>query len=217
MLSHSFRATPGFSFQRIFVCQACIRQAIIQQKLTAIKPSSLFQRCLLQTSTTPKDIVPFRKQLKDEAKRKWPKGNSEVSKKSSKGCDPRLEKWELTVGIEIHAELNTARKLFSSAATSSSDAPNTHVALFDVAFPGAQPHFQRETLIPALRAAIALHCEIQPKSSFDRKHYFYQDQPAGYQITQYYGTTLAILAAPNMLINDLRAICERWTHHSLRS
>lgn len=196
MLSHSFKATPGFSFQRIFVCQACIRQARNQQKLTAIKPSSLFQRRLLQTSTTPEDIVPFRKQLKDEAKRKWLEGNSKVSKTSSKGRDPRLEKWELTVGIEIHAELNTARKLFSSATTSSGDAPNTHAALFDVAFPGAQPHFQRETLIPALRAAIALHCEIQPKSSFDRKHYFYQDQPAGYQITQYYGTTLAILAAP---------------------
>jgi hypothetical protein len=47
--------------------------------------------------------------------------------------------------------------------------------------------FQIATLLPALRAAIALNCEIQPVSRFDRKHYFYQDQPAGYQITQYYG------------------------------
>jgi aspartyl-tRNA(Asn)/glutamyl-tRNA(Gln) amidotransferase subunit B len=58
--------------------------------------------------------------------------------------------------------------------------------MFDVAFPGSQPHFQKETLIPALRGALALNCTIQRKSSFDRKHYFYQDQPAGYQITQYY-------------------------------
>lgn len=47
--------------------------------------------------------------------------------------------------------------------------------------------FQNEALIPALRAATALHCNVQRKSRFDRKHYFYQDQPAGYQITQYYG------------------------------
>ena len=92
----------------------------------------------------------------------------------------------MTVGIEVHAELNTARKLFSNAATSVSEAPNTHVALFDTAFPGSQPRFQKETLLPAIRAALAFKCEIQHKSSFDRKHYFYQDQPTGYQITQYY-------------------------------
>jgi aspartyl-tRNA(Asn)/glutamyl-tRNA(Gln) amidotransferase subunit B len=137
----------------------------------------------------PKDDTPFRKVLKDAAKKKRLEGGdgSKVSSQSSRNSDHRLEKWELTVGIEIHAELNTARKLFSSAATSVSEAPNSHVALFDVAFPGSQPHFQQETLIPALRAALALNCEIQPRSSFDRKHYFYQDQPAGYQITQYYG------------------------------
>lgn len=98
-----------------------------------------------------------------------------------------LEDWELTVGIEIHAELNTARKLFSDAATSNNEEPNSNVSLFDLAYPGSQPIFQTATLLPALRAAIALNCDIQHKSSFDRKHYFYQDQPAGYQITQYYG------------------------------
>ncbi|OGM42123.1 glutamyl-tRNA(Gln) amidotransferase [Aspergillus bombycis] len=72
------------------------------------------------------------------------------------------------------------------APTSSTDLPNSNVALFDLAFPGSQPEFQVPTLLPALRAALALKCEVQPVSRFDRKHYFYQDQPAGYQITQYY-------------------------------
>jgi aspartyl-tRNA(Asn)/glutamyl-tRNA(Gln) amidotransferase subunit B len=101
-------------------------------------------------------------------------------------ANPKVKDWELTVGIEIHAELNTSRKLFSDAPTSFNEEPNSNVAPFDLAYPGTQPHFQRATLLPALRAAIALNCDVQRKSSFDRKHYFYQDQPAGYQITQYY-------------------------------
>ncbi|KAK4991435.1 hypothetical protein LTR50_001827 [Elasticomyces elasticus] len=130
------------------------------------------------------DPVPLRKQLKDEARRK--KAEKKASPKSSKTLDPRLSRWELTVGLEIHAELNTACKLFSPAATSLNAEPNSHVALFDAAFPGTQPQFQKATLIPALRAALAFGCEVQRKSSWDRKHYFYQDQPNGYQITQYY-------------------------------
>jgi aspartyl-tRNA(Asn)/glutamyl-tRNA(Gln) amidotransferase subunit B len=76
--------------------------------------------------------------------------------------------------------------LQTGAAISTNDPPNTHTSLFDLALPGSQPAFQLPTLLPALRAAIALKCNIQPTSHFDRKHYFYQDQPAGYQITQYY-------------------------------
>ncbi|KAI1159921.1 GatB/GatE catalytic domain-containing protein [Nemania serpens] len=126
--------------------------------------------------------VPLRKQLKDEAKRQKASG----SKKKKNVNNQVVDGWELTVGIEIHAQLNTARKLFSAAATSFHDDPNTHVAYFDLATPGSQPIFQKETLLPALRAALALGCEIQPVSRFDRKHYFHWDQPAGYQITQYY-------------------------------
>ncbi|KAI1183761.1 GatB/GatE catalytic domain-containing protein [Nemania serpens] len=126
--------------------------------------------------------VPLRKQLKDEAKRQKASGN----KKKKNVNNQVVDGWELTVGIEIHAQLNTARKLFSAAATSFNDEPNTHVAYFDLATPGSQPIFQKETLLPALRAALALDCEIQPVSRFDRKHYFHWDQPSGYQITQYY-------------------------------
>jgi aspartyl-tRNA(Asn)/glutamyl-tRNA(Gln) amidotransferase subunit B len=123
--------------------------------------------------------------LKDVAKQKKIEARSGIRGPVEE--DPSIAEWELTVGIEIHAELNTAHKLFSSAPTSSpSDPPNSNIALFDLAYPGTQPHFQTATLLPALRAALALNCDIQRKSSFDRKHYFYQDQPAGYQITQYY-------------------------------
>lgn len=173
----------GLSLSQSYVCSSCLRKA--RQLVQRTRPSQ--QRHALQTATTSLPNVPFRKHLKDEAKQKRAAGEGKSSKKKSVHNDPRLEKWELTVGIEIHAELNTAQKLFSSAATSVQEAPNSHVALFDVAFPGSQPHFQIATLLPAVRAAIALGCEVQKKSAFDRKHYFYQDQPAGYQITQYYG------------------------------
>ncbi|KAI1763221.1 aspartyl/glutamyl-tRNA amidotransferase subunit B [Hypoxylon sp. FL1150] len=126
--------------------------------------------------------IPLRKQLKDEAKRQKASGK----KKKKNANNQVVDGWELTVGIEIHAQLNTARKLFSAATTSFNDDPNTHVTYFDLAIPGSQPIFQKETLIPALRAALALNCDIQNTSRFDRKHYFHWDQPSGYQITQYY-------------------------------
>ncbi|KAI9813689.1 MAG: hypothetical protein M1832_006117 [Thelocarpon impressellum] len=129
---------------------------------------------------------PFRKQLKGAAARRRPVEVSSGVKKSSKAQDALDEKWELTVGIEIHAQLNTERKLFSYATASIHDEPNSHVSVFDAALPGTQPAFQREALVPALRAAFALDCRVERTSQFDRKHYFYRDQPAGYQITQYY-------------------------------
>jgi aspartyl-tRNA(Asn)/glutamyl-tRNA(Gln) amidotransferase subunit B len=136
------------------------------------------QRRRIANEPTPS---PYRQQLKLEAKRR----------KQNEGVQNNAEidhaAWELTVGIEIHAQLNTERKLFSSASTASTNEPNSNIALCDLAYPGAQPVFQIATLLPALRAALALNCEIQRKSSFDRKHYFYPDQPAGYQITQFYG------------------------------
>jgi aspartyl-tRNA(Asn)/glutamyl-tRNA(Gln) amidotransferase subunit B len=189
MFARSTRNTLAAASKQPYVCHSCLRQARQPQLGVAHLPTRPTRRSLqTESQPPPQDGTAFRKLLKDAAKQqKIEKGiSSGTPGSSNKGNDPRLEKWELTVGIEVHAELNTARKLFSGAATSIGEAPNTHVALFDVAFPGTQPHFQKETLLPALRAAIAFQCDIQHKSSFDRKHYFYQDQPAGYQITQYY-------------------------------
>ncbi|KAK4955251.1 hypothetical protein LTR10_007446 [Elasticomyces elasticus] len=152
----------------------------------------LHSRRLTTASSRTQEVIPLRKHLKEETKRKKAEarqdGNALRKKQTS---DPRLEKWELTVGIEIHAELNTACKLFSSAPAEVSvgddgGSANSRVAAFDAALPGTQPQFQIATLLPALRAAIALECEVQRKSGWDRKHYFHWDQPNGYQITQYY-------------------------------
>ncbi|KAI5245003.1 hypothetical protein E4T43_03417 [Aureobasidium subglaciale] len=113
--------------------------------------------------------VPLRRQLKEEAKQRKKSAKAAAnSAHGNKRVNPLLEKWELTVGIEVHAELNTAHKLFSTARTSVNAEPNEHVARFDAALPGAQPAFQKATLIPALRAALAMNCDIQPRKPFAR-------------------------------------------------
>lgn len=127
---------------------------------------------------SPGGHVPLRKTLKATAK---------THKKTNNSKRQTVPGWELTVGIEIHAQLNTRHKLFSPASPPlPTDLPNTHVALFDLATPGAQPLFQPDALVPALRAALALDCRVQNVSRWDRKHYFWWDQPGGYQITQFY-------------------------------
>ncbi|KAK6345150.1 hypothetical protein TWF718_007079 [Orbilia javanica] len=108
------------------------------------------------------------------------------SEGKSSGKESGNSKWEVTVGLEIHAQLNAPRKLFSYAATSFNAPPNSRVAPFDASIPGIQPKLNIPTIVPAIRAAVAFDCRINRRSSFDRKHYFYKDQPNGYQITQFY-------------------------------
>lgn len=125
--------------------------------------------------------MPLIKQLRAQAKARKAAGRKNNSELQT------VPGWELTVGLEIHAQLNTKHKLFSTARPPlPSDEPNTHTALFDLAIPGSQPIFQHRTLIPAVRAALAFGCEVQRVSRWDRKHYFWWDQPNGYQITQFY-------------------------------
>ncbi|RDB20205.1 Glutamyl-tRNA(Gln) amidotransferase subunit B, mitochondrial [Hypsizygus marmoreus] len=101
--------------------------------------------------------------------------------------DRRWPGWQVVVGIETHAQIKARRKLFSESLTSDpGEIPNTHVTLFDAAFPGTLPTLNQKCVDLALRAAVALECNIQARSSFDRKHYFYSDLPSGYQITQQY-------------------------------
>lgn len=179
MRGNLLRAAPT----TLFTSTSCMRvpRACIVSKW-------LQSRGYATPETAKPHAVPLRKHLKDEAKRKKAEVKSNPSK-ATKSKEAQSEQWELTVGIEIHAELNTACKLFSSAPAAAADSnalPNTNVAPFDAALPGSQPQFQVATLLPALRAAIALGCEVKRKSGWDRKHYFHWDQPNGYQITQYY-------------------------------
>lgn len=98
----------------------------------------------------------------------------------------RPSPWVVTVGLEIHAQLDTPSKLFSKANNRFGGTINQDLDDFDVALPGSQPQINSHAILLAVRAALAFTCKVNPASTFDRKHYFYPDQPAGYQITQNY-------------------------------
>ncbi|KAJ3017067.1 hypothetical protein HKX48_003748 [Thoreauomyces humboldtii] len=92
--------------------------------------------------------------------------------------------WETVIGLEVHAQLSTTTKLFSPAPLASNASPNTSVDPFDAAIPGSLPLLNSECVRKAVVTALALNSNVQLVSSFDRKHYFYGDLPAGYQVTQ---------------------------------
>ncbi|KAL5012233.1 hypothetical protein ScPMuIL_010784 [Solemya velum] len=94
------------------------------------------------------------------------------------------EKWKGVVGLEIHAQIATSSKLFSGSATHFGAPTNTQVSFFDAALPGTLPVLNRGCVEASVLTALALGCDINRVSKFDRKHYFYADLPAGYQITQ---------------------------------
>ncbi len=92
--------------------------------------------------------------------------------------------YETIIGIEVHAQLNTKRKIFSPSLNDSSSAPNTNVHPIDLGMPGALPRFNEEVLQKAIMVANAFDMDITKKMHWDRKNYFYHDNPKGYQITQ---------------------------------
>ncbi|ODQ83211.1 hypothetical protein BABINDRAFT_159652 [Babjeviella inositovora NRRL Y-12698] len=101
-------------------------------------------------------------------------------------CFELLDNYTLKCGLEIHTQLDTKHKLFSLSSHTFNAEPNTRTSFFDCALPGAQPRLNPEALLFALKAATALNSTVNLESTFDRKHYFYGDQPHGYQITQHY-------------------------------
>lgn len=102
----------------------------------------------------------------------------------------KLQKWKpepgfpFKCGLEIHTQLLTRHKLFSPSINTPTCLPNANTSFFDLGLPGVFPKLNPEALLLALKAATALNSTVNTRSSFDRKHYFYLDQPLGYQITQ---------------------------------
>lgn len=93
-------------------------------------------------------------------------------------------KFETVIGIEIHCELKTKTKMFSSAPVAFGAPANSCVNEIDLGHPGTLPCVNRDAVRKAIMAATALHCEIDPLVTFDRKNYYYSDLPKGFQITQ---------------------------------
>ncbi|RIA88294.1 B subunit of glutamyl-tRNA amidotransferase [Glomus cerebriforme] len=100
--------------------------------------------------------------------------------------DLHQKNWEAIIGLEIHAQINSKKKLFSNSSTSFNEPVNTNVSVIDAAFPGTIPRANSKCIELTVATSLALSGNVQSVSFFDRKHYFYPDLPAGYQITQHY-------------------------------
>ncbi|MBW7476404.1 Asp-tRNA(Asn)/Glu-tRNA(Gln) amidotransferase subunit GatB [Paenibacillus oenotherae] len=94
-------------------------------------------------------------------------------------------KYETVVGLEVHVELHTKSKIFCGCSTSFGAPPNTHTCPICLGHPGVLPVLNRQALEFAMKAAMALNCQIADVSKFDRKNYFYPDSPKAYQISQF--------------------------------
>jgi len=109
--------------------------------------------------------------------------------------------YEVVIGLEVHAQVTSKSKLFSSSSTKFGAEPNTQVSLVDAAFPGMLPVINKFCVKQAIKTGIGLKAKINNKSIFDRKNYFYADLPQGYQISQYkypiVGEGNVILDMPN--------------------
>jgi len=106
--------------------------------------------------------------------------------------------WEIVIGLETHAQLTTASKIFSGASTAFGAPPNTQASEVDLALPGTLPVLNRGAVERAIRFGLAVGGRIAPASVFERKNYFYPDLPKGYQVSQYVqpvvsGGSLAIM------------------------
>jgi len=93
--------------------------------------------------------------------------------------------WEIIIGMEVHAQVSSRSKLFSGASAEYGGEPNDHVSLVDAAMPGMLPVINEFCVEQAVKTGLGLKAQINPRSVFDRKNYFYPDLPQGYQISQY--------------------------------
>jgi aspartyl-tRNA(Asn)/glutamyl-tRNA(Gln) amidotransferase subunit B len=108
-----------------------------------------------------------------------------MSEKSANTIEGATGPWEIVLGLEVHAQVASKAKLFSSAAVGFGGAPNSQVSLVDAAMPGMLPVINRRCVEQAVITGLGLKAQINLWSRFDRKNYFYPDLPQGYQISQY--------------------------------
>ncbi len=98
-------------------------------------------------------------------------------------ASPR-EKYQPVIGLEVHIQLHTHSKIFSTEGFSFGSSPNHYLSPITLAHPGALPSINHQAIRHAIKLGLAMNCEISPKTYFDRKNYFYPDLPKGYQISQ---------------------------------
>lgn len=94
-------------------------------------------------------------------------------------------KFETVIGLEVHVELKTDSKIFSASPNHFGAEPNTNTSVIDLGYPGVLPVLNKKVVEYGMKAAMALNCEIAPITKFDRKNYFYPDNPKAYQISQF--------------------------------
>ncbi|MEO6550313.1 MAG: Asp-tRNA(Asn)/Glu-tRNA(Gln) amidotransferase subunit GatB [Ferruginibacter sp.] len=95
------------------------------------------------------------------------------------------DKYEVVIGLEVHAQLLTKSKLFCGDSASFGAAPNTHISPITLGHPGTLPKMNKKAIEYAIKLGLALHCEIEHQNYFARKNYFYPDLPKGYQVSQH--------------------------------
>ena len=93
--------------------------------------------------------------------------------------------WEIVIGMEVHAQVTSNSKLFSGASTEFGADPNSQVSFVDAGLPGMLPVINEKCIEQAVRTGLGLKAQINLRSVFDRKNYFYPDLPSGYQISQF--------------------------------
>ncbi|OAI45360.1 glutamyl-tRNA amidotransferase [Rhizomicrobium sp. SCGC AG-212-E05] len=103
----------------------------------------------------------------------------------SKNLKGETGEWEIVIGMEVHAQVSSRSKLFSGASTEFGADPNSQVSFIDAGFPGMLPVINEKCVEQAVRTGLGLKAQINLRSLFDRKNYFYPDLPQGYQISQY--------------------------------
>jgi Asp-tRNA(Asn)/Glu-tRNA(Gln) amidotransferase B subunit len=93
--------------------------------------------------------------------------------------------WEVVIGLETHAQLQTKSKIFSGSSIAFGAEPNVQASAVDIALPGVLPVLNHEAVVCAIKFGLAVGAQIAPRSIFARKNYFYPDLPKGYQISQF--------------------------------